>query len=283
MKKFKLCDVNRLPKMSGIYSITNELNGDRYIGSTNDFKRRLTHHRSDLRMQKHHSVILQRAYDKYGEHRFYIEILETCEPIQETLFLLEQKYLDLKPKYNVSLIANRPPGFKGEVSEETRQKIRLSNLGKKASEVARKHMSEAQRKKSGKKVDQYTLEGKYLKTFNRTVDAGKSLGDYYKYVQIVACCRGKLRSAHGYLWKYHDDPRNIFDVIKPKSKDNKRPVVCLTKDGKYITEFPSILEAAKILGNSTNSGTINKVLHGKNKTAFGYKWKYKEDYERSIV
>lgn len=283
MKKFKLCDVNKLPKMSGIYSIVNELNGHRYIGSTNDFKRRITHHRSDLRTQSHHSIILQRAYDKYGEHRFYVEILEICEPIQETLFLLEQKYLDLKPEYNVNLIANRPPGFKGKVSEETRRKRRLANLGKKASEEAKKHMSEAQRKKPGKKVDQYDLNGNYIQTFNRVVDAGMAMGNYYRHVQITSCCRGKVRTACGYIWKYHNDNRDIFDVQKPKGKDNKRPVICLTKKGEYISEFPSISEAAVALGNATNSSTINKVVHGKGKTAFGYRWMYKEDYERRVV
>lgn len=283
MKKFKLCDVNKLPEISGIYAITNELNGHRYIGSTNNFKRRLIHHRSDLRTKSHHSIILQRAYNKYGEHRFYIEILEICEPIQETLFLLEQKYLDLHPEYNINPVANRPPGFKGEVSEDTRQKLRIANLGKKHSLESRKKMSESQRKKAGKKVDQYDLNGNYITTFNRAVDAGIAMGDYYKYVQIVACCRGRIRTACGYIWKYHNDNRNIFEVQKPKGKDNKRPVVCLTNKNGYVAEFPSILEAAIALGSATNSGTINKVVHGKGKTAFGYKWMYKEDYERSIA
>lgn len=283
MKKFKLNDVNKLSETSGIYSIVNELNGHRYIGSTNNFKRRLIHHRSDLRTNTHHSPILQRAYNKYGEHRFYIEILETCEPIQETLFLLEQKYLDLKPEYNINPIANRPPGFKGEVSEETRQKRRLANLGKKASDEARKNMSEAQRKKPGKKVDQYDLEGNYIQTFNRAVDAGRAMGNYNKYVQIISCCKGKVRTAWGYIWKYNADNRDIFEVQKPKGKDNKRPVVCLTKKDEYVAEFSSILEAAIALGSATNCSTINKVVHGKGKTAFGYKWRYKEDYERSVA
>ena len=283
MKKFKLCDVNKLPEISGIYSIVNELNGHRYIGSTNNFKRRLMHHRSDLRTQSHHSIILQRAYDKYGEHRFFIEILEICEPIQDTLFLLEQKYLDLKPEYNINDVANRPPGFKGVVSKETRQKLRIANLGKKHSLESKKKMSEAQRKKQGKKIDQYDLNGNYIQTFNRTIDAGIAMGNYYRYVQITACCKGKKRSAFGYLWKYNNDSRNIFEVRKPKGTNNKRPVVCLTKQHEYVAEFPSILEAAIACGNATNSSSINKVVHGKCKTAFGFKWMYKEDYERSVV
>ena len=283
MKKYKLSEVNKIPEISGIYSITNILNRHRYIGSTNNFKRRLTRHRSELRKNHHHSQYLQRAFNKYGEVHFQVEILEKCEPIHDTLLMIEQKYLDLKPEYNISEVADRPARTNVVVSDETRMKLRLANLGKKHSEESRKKMSEAQKKKPGKKVDQYDLNGNYIRTFNRAVDAGIAMGNYYKYVQIIACCRGRLRTAHGHMWKYTSDDRNIFDVQKPKGKDNKRPVVCLTKKGEYVKAFPSILEAAIYMGNKNNAGTINKTLHGKNKSAFGYKWMYKEDYERGVV
>lgn len=283
MRKFELSEINKMPESSGIYSITNTLNNHRYIGSTNNFKRRLERHRSELRKNYHHSLHLQRAYNKYGEIHFKVEILEFCEPIRDTLLSIEQKYLDLNPEYNIAEIADRPVRTSRIVSDETKMKIRLANIGRKHSEESRKKMSEAQRKKPGKKVDQYDLNGKYIQTFDRVVDAGIAMGNYYKHVQITSCCKGRTRTACGYIWKYHNDNRNIFEVQKPKGKDNKRPVICLTKKNEYVAEFPSILEAAIALGNATNSGTINKVVHGKGKTAFGYKWKYKEDYERSVV
>lgn len=283
MKKFKLSEINKMPEMSGIYSIINILNGHRYIGSTNNFKRRLARHRSELRKNHHHSIHLQRAFNKYGEARFQVEILERCEPIHDTLLMIEQKYLDLKPEYNIAEIADRPVRTNHFVSDETRMKLRLANLGKKPSEESRKKMSEAQKKKTGKKIDQYDLNGNYIRTFAKAVDAGVAMGGYYKYTRIIACCRGRIRTACGYIWKYTNDNRSIFDVQKQKGKDNKRSVVCLTKRGEYVNEFPSILEAATCMGNKNNAGAINKTVHGKNKSAFGYKWMYKEDYERSIA
>ena len=57
-------------------------------------------HRSELRHGRHHNPYLAKAYNKYGEDKFKVQILEVCEKVQDTLFFLEQKYLDLKPEYN---------------------------------------------------------------------------------------------------------------------------------------------------------------------------------------
>lgn len=90
---------------SGVYMIKNVLNNHKYIGSTKNFKQRLKQHISDLHNNKHHSSYLQAAWNKYGEKHFVFQILETCEPIKDTLIFLEQKYLDLKPEYNILNVA----------------------------------------------------------------------------------------------------------------------------------------------------------------------------------
>lgn len=76
MITWRLSDIQDIPKQAGIYQIKNVLNGHSYIGSTNNFYDRLIQHRSHLRKQKHHSIALQRAYDKYGEYNFEVNILE---------------------------------------------------------------------------------------------------------------------------------------------------------------------------------------------------------------
>ena len=42
MITWRFADVNKLPEESGIYMILNILNNHKYVGSTNNFKRRLT-------------------------------------------------------------------------------------------------------------------------------------------------------------------------------------------------------------------------------------------------
>ena len=51
-------------------------------------------------------------------------------------------------------------------------------------------------------------------------------------------------------------------------------VVQYTLDGVFVEEYPSVSEAKRQLGYS--QGNISECCLGKRKTAYGYKWKYKE-------
>ncbi len=62
-----------------------------------------------------------------------------------------------------------------------------------------------------------------------------------------------------------------------KGRPPKKPVVQLDKKGNFIAEYNSVLEAGE--KNNIWKGGISAVLHGKQKTAGGYVWKFKEDYE----
>lgn len=90
--------------MSGIYEIKNNFNGKSYIGSAKDIKRRWSRHKCGLRHNKHENIVLQRAWNKYGEENFSFNVLEECN-IDE-LLVLEQKYLNLKPEYNIGIKAS---------------------------------------------------------------------------------------------------------------------------------------------------------------------------------
>ena len=63
--------------MSGIYIITNLVNGKSYIGkSESSVVERMSQHRRNYRS----SVILQRAISKYGINNFRFSIIEKCPP-----------------------------------------------------------------------------------------------------------------------------------------------------------------------------------------------------------
>ena len=51
-----------------------------------------------------------------------------------------------------------------------------------------------------KKVEQYSLDGKYIKTFNSIIEASKETNSYHS--NISACCKGKLNKTNNYIWKY---------------------------------------------------------------------------------
>ena len=61
---------------SGIYSITCVPSGRRYIGQSVNIPRRWRNHKSQLRAGKASNLILQRAWDKYGEESFKFKVVE---------------------------------------------------------------------------------------------------------------------------------------------------------------------------------------------------------------
>lgn len=83
--------------ISGIYKITNKINNKPYIGSSNNIERRWRQHISLLNNNKHHSIKLQRAWNKYGQDNFEFEIIEECDV--EKLLYLEQFYIDKYKAY----------------------------------------------------------------------------------------------------------------------------------------------------------------------------------------
>ena len=57
-------------------------------------------------------------------------------------------------------------------------------------------------KRSGKPVSQFTLEGKFIKTYSSTHEAERQTGIGHSH--ISECCNGKLKKVGGYVWKYED-------------------------------------------------------------------------------
>ncbi len=115
----------------GIYAITNKENGCCYIGSAININVRWRLHKSALDRNKHHSVYLQRAWNKYGKEVFDFTVLERVRD-KATLISTEQKYLDtFHPAYNVNKIAASRLGMsrKGELSEEARKNISSALMG----------------------------------------------------------------------------------------------------------------------------------------------------------
>ena len=74
---------------------------------------------------------MQRAYDKYGEYNFEVNILEICSPVRDTLLYLEQKYLDLNPEYNISKTASHPSNTGHKMPEQAKKRLHDLYYGKK--------------------------------------------------------------------------------------------------------------------------------------------------------
>lgn len=163
---------------SGIYRITNKANGKIYIGSAVNFSQRWGMHLHQLRKGSHHSVLLQRAFNKYGEESFLFEKILLCEK-SELIFYEQIKLDEYKPydpligynictnagsslgvkmsKENIELMRKRLLGNKHclnfKHSEETKAKMSLAHIGNKngvghKNWLGKKHSEETKKKLS---------------------------------------------------------------------------------------------------------------------------------------
>lgn len=64
--------------MIGIYSIYSKSQNKYYIGKSIDIHKRFLKHKSDLRLNQHHSKYLQNVYNKYGEDDLVFQVIQEC-------------------------------------------------------------------------------------------------------------------------------------------------------------------------------------------------------------
>lgn len=117
-----------------IYFIRNEINLKSYIGSAVNVRLRINNHRSQLQLNKHFSIHLQQAVNKYGIKNFKFDILEI---VFDKSKLLEREFYWIKEcqsdnknyGYNLRKIPTSNLGFKH--SENTKLKMSVTATGRK--------------------------------------------------------------------------------------------------------------------------------------------------------
>lgn len=283
MQNYDLSNIKDIPdKLSGIYAIVNQLNNHKYVGSSKNIRSRIYQHCYKLGKNVHHSIHLQRAYNKYGQDKFIVLILEICEPIRDTLIFLEQKYLDLNPEYNIAKLASCPAQL---VQSQTTKDKRAAKLrGKKRSEEFKQRLSSITMNKTGKAVDQFDLDGNYLRTFNSTAQASRYCGDYTtRGVAIQYCCNKKAKQCHGFQWRWHsNNPSNIGKYISHSMdmiEKSKKKIYKYDTNDLFLKEYESISDAAREIGKPNIIATCSNIVQcakGNKQQAYGFKWKYKK-------
>lgn len=124
-----------LPTTSGIYTITNLLDGKVYVGLALNLRARAPSHFRTLKLNIHMNEHLQRAYNKYGIDNFKFEILQECD--EYLLRALEHYWTNLLNSRDRNFgynIAFTNPNGKVKHSKETIDKIVAKNKGLKRSE-----------------------------------------------------------------------------------------------------------------------------------------------------
>lgn len=97
-------------KKVGVYVITNIKNNKKYIGCCiGSFRGRLNGHKRSLRKGIHNNTYLQRAWNKYGEENFNVDIVEIIEIkdkklIQDREAFYIEKYKTAKRQFGYNMI-----------------------------------------------------------------------------------------------------------------------------------------------------------------------------------
>lgn len=269
-----VADMNILTrKICGVYKITNLINGKVYIGQSRDIHKRWIDHRRKSPYLS--NIYLHRAIRKHGIENFRFEVLEECRIDQ--LNDLERKYIirykSLKPNgYNLDLGG----GAGKEISKETKEKLRLATTGEKNPNYGKPKSLLTRIKLAlshSPSVNQYTLDGKFIRTFETTVEAVEAIVGENTYTarhSVCACCRGDRMATLGYQWRWSSvGTSNIPPYIK--SSYNRIAVDQFTVDGKYVATYQSAQQAGKAVGRS-NANIIFACERGG--TSGGYRWRY---------
>lgn len=243
--------------MVGVYRIKNIINENCYYGSSKNVEKRWRNHKNNLRKNKHINQILQKAWNKYGEHNFLFELIEECD--EKDLFFCEQKYLDLNPKYNIGKkagggdnISNNPK--RDDIIKKITQsvKIRYAN------------MTEEERKQESSKPMEKNPNWKGGVTYVYC-KCGKRIGCGHKNCNK---CRPRSKENNSFFGKKHSiETKNKLSESR-KDKYYGEQNIPILIDG---VEYRSAGEASKKL--KIPMVTIRWRVISKNKKFDNYKYK----------
>lgn len=110
-------------------------------------------------------------------------------------------------------------------------------------------------KEKPKLVEQYDLEGNFIRVFESARAASRSIGS--NGTNVTEVCNGHQKTAGGYMWKYVEDNSPLPDL---EHNAHCKEVYQYSKNGELIKIHSSIQDAAKETGLSVT--TISKQALG---------------------
>ena len=196
----------------------------RYVGKTNNIKRRFAQHKSKKCLEKTGSKKLASWILKLLSNNL-LPIMEIIEECDDNWAEREKYWISYYSNTNLCNLSNGGEGVghndytKSKIknaltgrkrSDEEKQAISKAMIGKKRGKYTnteghkKRYENPEERKKYGiklrKKVGQYDLENNLIQEFESLREASRQLN--INCGSISKCCLGKNKSAGGYIWKY---------------------------------------------------------------------------------
>lgn len=264
-----------------VYLTTNMVNGKKYIGK--DSKNNPNYLGS--------GVLLQKAISKYGKNNFKKDIIEECTNLEQ-LVEREEYWLNFYNAGNSPMFYNlhnyssgAPSGEKNKLfgrklSFKRRMQISQSLRGRIHSEETKKRIRESN---IGKNLGKYPSEETRIKLSKAAT--GRKHTDESKEKIRIKNIGNKSRTGMPHLTETKEKIKDAQIGIKKKPESvyknflaqKKKPINQYDTDGNLIQEYDGIRLAERVTGIKRQS--LISALSGKSKTSGGFIWKYKINLE----
>lgn len=215
-----------------IYKITNPKNKI-YIGKTKNYHKRISQYK---RLHCKSQKLLYRSFLKYGVENHKFEIITECSFIDLPKY--ESYYIDLYDSIKTGLNLRNSADSNRSFSDELRKifsEVKKGNKnpnynkktwnagikqwaagnhpfkGKKLTEEHKQKLFKSNYKIFAKgsenlrsvKINQFSISGEFIKHWGSSQDIFRTLN--IDSSSIIKCCRGKLKTCKGYIFKYASD------------------------------------------------------------------------------
>lgn len=189
--------------------------------------------------------IFHKAIKKYGKENFSWEVIDTALSKEE----LSQKEIDWIRQCNTYIGFDNYNGYNMTLGGE--------GGGYAHTEETKKLLSEMKKGIVGADHPRYGS--------NHTDDTKNKISKAKKGVKKTF--EQKQNISKGHMGLFSNDKHPMA-----------RAVVQLTLDGEFVAEYPTAKQAKEAL-NASNASNITRCCKGERKTAYKFKWMYKDDYE----
>lgn len=205
--------------MAYIYKIVNQINNKVYIGKTlESIEARWRQHIKNASKAEESNRPLYRAMNKYGIENFTIEPIEECNYAivnerEQYWIKYFQSYIGFKPSfgYNATLGGDGCQYIDyNNVINIYLQNHNMTETGKilgirrdTVSKILKDNKIKIISQTASKSVSQYDLQGNFIQQFESLSAAARSLN--VASTHIAEVCKGKRKTAYGYIWKYNSE------------------------------------------------------------------------------
>ena len=205
--------------MAYIYKIVNDINQKIYVGKTEfDINKRFQEHCRDAFKNHNEKRPLYAAMQKYGIEHFHIELIEQTDiPNEREIYWIEH-LKTFKYGYNATLGGDGKRYLDYDLIIETFKQTKtyhktaqLIGCSRDTVEAIIKEykLTEYNDPTANirKMVNQYDLQGNYIKTYASAFEAAKAIGKITPTSNgatshITRVCKGQRKTAYGYKWQF---------------------------------------------------------------------------------